>query len=343
MPFGMGYGASQGLEQVLERLFLEQQAKTRAAEAQRQMDIQMRGQDVSMRGQDLGHEVDMGQLGLGRDKFKQEQTEFEAGAPLRAANLGLIGAQTTDIQNRPADREDRQAFDAEQSGLDRSHESSEGGLDRRNRLQVAGINQGGSGGGAGSMAGVAKMVIDNPDLLAQLNPTARTAVLQEIARGGDEFRPGKQKLLDRILQETEDAIAALQQHPGRAGGVGMPSIMDPGSLPRMVGMGATAGSDAAGFSKALDNVKSLLTVPRLDLMRGLGPMSEREFAAMQASATKLDPSLKETEFIAELQRLLESTQTARSANRGGGAPRQAAPAAAGAGVDVNQLRSRYGY
>jgi hypothetical protein len=343
MPLGMGYGAAQGLEQVLERLFLEQQAKTRAAEAQRQMDIQMRGQDVTSRGQDLTHEVGMGTLGVNRDRLTQDQTEWTEGAPTRAANLTYLGAQTDDLKRKPQAEADRRAFEAGENTLDRSLTSSEGVLDRRNRLQVAGVNNQGSGGGAGSMAGVAKMVIDNPDLLAQLNPTARTAVLQEIARGGDEFRPGKQKLLDRILQETEDAIAALQQHPGRAGGVGMPSIMDPGSLPRMVGMGATAGSDAAGFSKALDNVKSLLTVPRLDLMRGLGPMSEREFAAMQASATKLDPSLKETEFIAELQRLLESTQTARSANRGGAAPRQAAPAAAGAGVDVNQLRSRYGY
>lgn len=63
------------------------------------------------------------------------------------------------------------------------------------------------------------------------------------------------------------------------------------------------GTESAGFIGKIDRLKALLTVDNLKYMRGLGAMSEREFSNMQNLATTLKPSLSESEFVKEANRV----------------------------------------
>ena len=139
---------------------------------------------------------------------------------------------------------------------------------------------------------------------------------------------------------------ALQSHPGLAGAVGAPELVSPGSWPRLVGLSPAAGSAAAGAQQEMNHLIALLTAPRLELMRGLGAMSEREFEGMRATASKLGTNLSDAEYRAELGRLLETTRSAR-ARIGArpvtpGAATPGAPAT-GRGLSIEERRSRFKY
>jgi hypothetical protein len=107
-----------------------------------------------------------------------------------------------------------------------------------------------------------------------------------------------------FVKEAIAALADLRATKGQAGATGMPALSDPGSWPRIIGANALPGSPAAVYDAKRRAVISKLVVPRLDAMRGLGQMSDREFANMVAGTTAMgEGRLSETEEIRELDRL----------------------------------------
>jgi hypothetical protein len=86
-----------------------------------------------------------------------------------------------------------------------------------------------------------------------------------------------------------------------------------------------AGSDAANYSAYVDKLKSQLTLPRMEMLRGLGAMSDREFKTLADSATALGSNLGEGQFGTELGNV-EATVNAMLQRLGAAG----APAAGGA-------------
>ena len=119
---------------------------------------------------------------------------------------------------------------------------------------------------------------------------------------------------DQSMAQTTQALQAvndLMNHPGLNAAVGLKGITN--YLP---------GTDAAGFKTQLDRVKALLTLPALQQLRGLGAMSDREFATLSSSVSALSPRMSEKDFrneMARIQQALQTTiQTINSKGQGGG-------------------------
>lgn len=129
MPSGMGYGAAQGLEQVLARRFQEQLEKTRMAEQARAFGLQDRrlAQDASQfdRTLDLNEREGAADMALRGTIIGQNQASAEADRDFRereaATDAALAG---TTIAQRAALQDDEQAFTAGQNAQDRSARSA---------------------------------------------------------------------------------------------------------------------------------------------------------------------------------------------------------------------------
>lgn len=111
----MGSGAVAGLQDVLERLFLEAQFKQKQQEHQDALALQTRGLDqgdrrIGLSERQLAQEGEQfGQrLGLDKDKLGFEKEQYTAEAPSREADVAYKGALTGEIVRKPqAEAEDR--------------------------------------------------------------------------------------------------------------------------------------------------------------------------------------------------------------------------------------------
>lgn len=115
MP-SMGSGAAEGLQQVLQRLFLEAQFKQQSqleqaklAEDQRQADMQNEVQQGQL---GLGHrrtDLDTSELGFRKERAGVDDTRWAEQAPARAADVTYKGALTGELIRKPqAEQEDRE-------------------------------------------------------------------------------------------------------------------------------------------------------------------------------------------------------------------------------------------
>lgn len=108
-----------------------------------------------------------------------------------------------------------------------------------------------------------------------------------------------------LANEALTALTDLEGHPGLTSAVGFKIL--PWAVP---------GTDRAGFDAQLQRVKSLLTLPNLQYLKGLGAMSDREFTTIQSAVAALDTKMNETEFKTELERIKTSLQS--TVNSAGG-------------------------
>lgn len=182
------------------------------------------------------------------------------------------------------------------------------GLKERQLTEEERANRAGEGiarsrvGGAGAktteqLDAISEMVLQNPDLLKDFTPTDRSRILGHIATNKDGALPNKRAESMRSMLDTSlTTIEKLKKMPGMAGAVGAKGPM---SLFGLLEKPA-AGSEAADYASHVDTLKSQLTLPRMEMMRGLGAMSDREFKTLSDSATALNRDMSETEFAREL-------------------------------------------
>lgn len=98
--------------------------------------------------------------------------------------------------------------------------------------------------------------------------------------------------------QASNALAAvnnLANMPGLSSAVGTISS----KLPTFRGQ-------TADFEREVERVKSLITLPELQNLRGLGAMSDREFATLSAAASSLNLNMSEEGFRRELGRIQET-------------------------------------
>ena len=112
----------------------------------------------------------------------------------------------------------------------------------------------------------------------------------------------KVELQQSGINQAAGAATAVVELLGTGGKTGAVGAKGPSSL-----FGALdkpiAGTDAAGYTAKVDQVKSLLVMPELAQLRGLGAMSDREFATISSAATSLSRDTTEKEFDLELERV----------------------------------------
>lgn len=73
-----------------------------------------------------------------------------------------------------------------------------------------------------------------------------------------------------------------------------------------VGEEAIEGTQRADFEREVERLKGALTLPALQQMRGLGAMTEKEFATLSASVSALNTNMSEKAFKEEMQRILDT-------------------------------------
>jgi len=162
-----------------------------------------------------------------------------------------------------------------------------------------------------SLANLAEMVIGNPDILKDMTPTQRGQVLQTIANSGQGSRLANQKTaaLRDILDSAWNSIQTLKTHEGRSGAVGAKGFYSLfGALDQPM-----SGTPARAYAEFVDTLKAQLSLPKLQFLRGLGSMSDREFSAIQSAVTALDRSMPEGDFMKELLVIEKNLQNTRNA------------------------------
>lgn len=129
----------------------------------------------------------------------------------------------------------------------------------------------------------------------------KSAVSAGIASGGDTSQAQAE-----LINQTVDAINTLEKTPGKSAAVGsnVPSpwsvITDPADS---FGFKGFPGSKSAGYLAQLNQVKSLIALPNLKLLKGVGRITDKEFAVLQSAETTLNKDLPESVFDAELAKV----------------------------------------
>lgn len=104
---------------------------------------------------------------------------------------------------------------------------------------------------------------------------------------------------DQLAQDSYDAIVALETHPGFSDAIGAKGIASfYGLKDQPVG-----GSDAAGFIAKLNQFKANVKLVNIKYLKGTGALSDAEGKTLEDAGTSLDPSLPETDFADELERV----------------------------------------
>lgn len=245
-------------------------------------------------------------LGLDVKKFGEDTRQFDTshGENVRQFDTGLEfkkGESTRDQGNK-----DRSfGLDELVAGSNIKHQRAMEGIAGQKAAGTSGAND-------PQLGALSEMVLSNPDLLDKMTPTDRTKVLKHIATAKEGAFPNKRaESMRSMLDATDKTVQQLRTMKGRSGAVGAPSLMDPGSLTRVIGRDPMAGSDAANYTAAIDQLKSQLTLPRMEMMRGLGAMSEKEFETLTRSATSLGTGLSEGQFATELENIAATLAAAR--------------------------------
>lgn len=120
--------------------------------------------------------------------------------------------------------------------------------------------------------------------------------------------------MQAMLDSSLTTIRRLKEAPGMSGAVG---AKGPTSLFGLMGK-PMAGSDASNYVSHIEALKSQLTLPRMEMMRGLGAMSDREFKTLSDSATALNRDMSEAEFMRELGHIETALGAVRARMGGGG-------------------------
>ena len=174
---------------------------------------------------------------------------------------------------------------------------------------------------------LAEQVLANPDLLQGQNmtPTIKGQVLAALKDTG--FRSVQKQTAQKMLSTAWEALQQLKTAPGFEGAVG---AKGPSSLFGALGT-PLSGTKAGDYANKVDQLTASLTLPRLELLKGLGHMSDLEFGTVAKAVTSLKRNLSEPAFQAELANLEKGL--ADSMNAAGmsvpqipGTPKVASPA-----------------
>lgn len=177
-----------------------------------------------------------------------------------------------------------------------------------------------SAGTAEEIDALATMAEEDRDVLKMLAPKDRAVIMRKIAsRGTNRFRNQRADNARTTIDTALETIRRLRGDDPRTGakGAGAPGFsgaVGQKELSSLWGLldKPIAGTDAADAAALLDTLRTQITRPQLETMKGLGAMSDREFAALSSSASTLGGNLSEAAALAELDRLEKQFIAARA-------------------------------
>lgn len=103
--------------------------------------------------------------------------------------------------------------------------------------------------------------------------------------------------------ETTAVIDKLLNHPGRAAGTGLSSVIDPRNY--------IPGTDAKDFRQELSSFDGKLFLANVSKMKGLGALSDAEGKKLTAAAGAIGPGMSDAAFIKNLNIIKEGLNRAK--------------------------------
>jgi len=289
----MGSGAAEGLQQVLQRLFLEAQFKQSQREhmdrqgiAQQEMGLRGRGLDIQEAGNAQDYELGKGNLALGGRRADHDQAElgekvrqFDAHGPQREADVAHTGAITGELLRKPAAEEADRTFTTGRDKTLHGYRIGETAAEGAEQRRTLGMRQEGSAGGPAQSGEFA-------DLYG--------------AERGQRMRDAVDELLPLTNNKTTGWGSLLK---------GVPT------------------SDALNYKAKLDSLKANVGFNEITEMRqasktggALGQVSDKEIGFLQSSLAALDQAQTPEQVKAELMKVtavLDRWETAKAQFSGG--------------------------
>lgn len=187
---------------------------------------------------------------------------------------------------RTGERIGSQDFTAGQNTQDRDFRQGESTLERNLRMREGSLDRG-----------------------------SRERIAGEKTAGSGQANANASSAIDDALS----TISVLKNSAGKSGAVGAKGATSLyGILDKPMG-----GTESSDFAAYFDALKAQLVLPKLQMLRGLGAMSDREFATLSSAATALNRDMTEESFDRELSKIeqsLASTKERLAQGGGGSAP-----------------------
>jgi hypothetical protein len=162
----------------------------------------------------------------------------------------------------------------------------------------------GSGGQGVEPSPLSEMVLANPDLLDEMTATKRGEILEEIANSGQQFTKQSQESSYDLVSDALATAEELIDHGGldRAVAIANPLNVFPGTLGRE-------------WRVLAQTLISQISLPKLDFLRGLGAMSDKEFGAITSASSILAAAsgnkfrdISEKKAREEINRIIDSLE-----------------------------------
>jgi hypothetical protein len=162
--------------------------------------------------------------------------------------------------------------------------------------------------------------------LSDITGAANVGIKNKVVQKLDEIAGGKLSAVQSNIKEATVLVGELIKHPGRTATTGVPSIVtNPFGL-------SLPSSDARDFKAKVERLNALLFLNAIPQMRGMGQLTEREGAKLEASSSiTKEFGIDDNSYLKELNRLKTNLKSAY-ANLGG----------ATALIDPEQAISQYG-
>jgi hypothetical protein len=305
----MGSGAADGLQEVLQRLFLEAQFKQSQREhadrqgiAQQELGLRGRGLDIQQLGNEQDYELGQGNLALGGRRIDQDQAklgedvrQFDALAPKRDADVAHMGALTGEVLRKPLAEQEERTFTTGRDKTLHGYRIGETAAEGAEQRRTLGMRQGGGSAQSGDYA----------DLYG--------------AERGQRMRDAVDELLPLTNNKTVGWGSLLK---------GVPT------------------SDALNYKAKLDSLKANVGFNEITEMRqasktggALGQVSDKEISFLQSSLAALDQAQTPDQVRAELTKVtavLDRWEAAKAQFSGGGV--SVPPRDTGGGPKVGEER-----
>lgn len=222
----------------------------------------------------------------------------------RKFELGGLKAEDFLTPKQIAERETK-AREAERFKTDEEIRADQARIAAETRGRIEVETQKAAGVGATPDASVlaqVEQVLDNPDLLRQYNAAERSRILRAMAVQGKNIPNARRQSMATMAQGALDVLKQVSPTaPGFSGAVGAQANVPFWPL---------SGTDAGNFASLFDSFKARISLPQMEVLRGLGHMSDKEFKAISDAATTLSRNLSEKEYARQYkdaQLALEST------------------------------------
>lgn len=174
----------------------------------------------------------------------------------------------------------------------------------------------------GEISPQAMMVLQNPSLLSQYTATERGKLLNEIANAGGMAQTVAQESTQKMVSEALGTLDSIRDRNTFIGGVwrgalnllpGVDIQMRDSAVKRATGFtgvaspldwfGGLPGTAGRDVTEYVETLKAQLTLPNLELLAGLGRMSQEQFRTLANASQTLETRTSSDMFIKELDRI----------------------------------------